>query len=251
MDDIKSKLLEPLSNQGYVLEQIDAASLDELTNSLRRYVVCLRSAWDGNAAWPTGPSFCIDVSEKLAFVGTFVGDRYLCNPAKVCDVAISLAKALKDSTGPNPVPQHIVKHFGLDTTEALYFAQSNADSWDEALEDRGVVSIDCGQIHRALSNENVKLVVELSDGIATLKLGACKTLHEMQNKIFRGSVFSLFMSPGLSRTRDCAEMLRLLVNAVNYPAYDGSWGNRIDLADPFYSATTLVRPQCPAVFESD
>lgn len=221
----------------------------DLTLSTLRFTCGASSAFVGDAAVPSGMSFWVHEGANVAFLGLWTGVLYVVRESsaleELCvDVCVG---ALREANAPvGALPSPVVAKYGLKEAEVLYLAAFEADHCHDIPERRSKVTITIDEFLDRMKR-HVERVEFSPDGTVVLEHGRARAFTRLHSRNHNRPTICFVFFGGLRETEDQVRLLAAIDAASDFSAYDGSWGNRVYMSDPYYSPPRLgARPSRPS-----
>ncbi len=231
-----------------VLREDGFLSLSSITGSTYRLLCASEAALRGNSVWPSGFSFWVHEGQALAFVGLWSGFLYQIPDA---DRTIAVCRDLcsgrvRPETGPlSRLPRDVAETYKMQQVEVLVLGDIDAVSCEDAMKSDRRFPYSEREVVQRIEREVDSLWRDAA-GIVHLVVGDCHAFTSFREMEGDRRTLSVVFQGGLRDTDDQHRLLAAMRTAFTLGMFDASWGNRIDLADPYYSTPRDgVRPSHP------
>ncbi len=235
-------------------------ALQGLTNCRGRWIISVPELYHDGALMPGGPSFWVSEGDVLAYFGTFNGELFqLGQSESIADICRHICQQCAINKRPDFDThfalmgdyEYVIERFQLKRTQLVYFAQSTADFWDEAVEEGlGLIGITTHELDNMLASlSGVRYVREESTSIFRISFGTSLAFTRVVNASACDLVLTFAFQPSLRDNEDDVGLLHKLLKLFRLAAFDGCWANRIEQSDPYYQwDVSSLRPQTPRLF---
>ena len=221
--------------------------LEALTSQSTRLICGAKGTFLDRCVHPRGFSFWVQGTNDLAILGLWSGRLFLVsNGQALPDLCVELCRYGRQANAPpSSVPKPINSRFKLAEVELLHLSDVDAARWEAALKSSKVPASELSQLIANLER-SADFMETTGSGNVSIRFGNAHAITNMVIPISSGFITFAFHG-GLRETDDDVRLLHLIKNATRLVQYDGSWGNQIDLADPYYHSPSIgVRPNEPA-----
>ena len=235
------------SEQGFL-------ALADLTTSTCRLICASAHSVNSGAVWPTGTSFWVHVGSDLGFLGLFNGVLFA---VPECDSVEPLCLELCERTRHTQdaplvgLSSDVTTKYQLEEVECLHVALADKRTLQEAREEGANIVISSAEM-LGLLKSHIEHVTLSADGRIIVKQGNAQAFTKLCARDHRRASICFVLSGGLRNTDEQVSLLQSIEGALGLPIYDGAWGNRIHLRDPYYQPPSQgFRPSEPSNWISD
>jgi hypothetical protein len=137
-----------------------------------------------------------------------------------------------------------MSEYGLVEIDVLHLSNANEHDWEDA-RNRSTAAITASELINKLKSDLDHVEVS-SSGRIYIELGSSRAVSSVSVANPMPYISFAFFDR-FTATPDHIRLLQLMHNKSGLILYDGSWGNKIDMADPFYCILqNEARPEEPA-----
>jgi hypothetical protein len=195
-------------------------------------VICGASP-TGKSTVPCGFTFWIQDAGDISYLGLWTGRLFILTDSNsLLNLCVSLCVARSGSNTPLAnISDQTIAEFGLVEIDVLHLSNIDEHSWKDARKNSTVTLTTSDLISKLKSD--LDHVEVSSSGTVYLDLGNSQAVSRISAASTVPYISFAFFG-GFTATADHIGLLHLINKVSGLVPYDGSWGNKIDIADPFY-----------------
>lgn len=231
-----------------IVREERAFVLSSITGATYRLLCASGTSLQANRVWPSGFSYWIHEGQGLAFVGLWNGLLY---QIQKLDEIVALCRDLcsgggQPESGPLvELPRNVAEAYRVQQVEVLVLAGIDTDSLEDAMNSERRFPYSEQEFVQQVEQE-VDSLLKDSTGCIHLTADDCHAFTRFLGTVDGQATLSVVFAGGLRETIGQHRLLVALKRAFALPMFDAAWGNRIDLADPYYGTPhSGARPSHP------